>query len=250
LGAPIEYVFPKGIDMRHGCLLALLLPSLYAQDGAAVYKARCASCHDMPAGHTPGLAAIKAMSSEAIYITLSMGLMKTQAEGLSTGDIFALIGYIAPAGGAKPESVAAIAPTCEGATGLSARAGSEKRRRARCARSENRKIVWSAKPPVCPDGRDGCSSAQSAAVTAIPGAVFSGSVDGHLRAYSTSDGAVLWDTDTAREFDTVNGKPAHGGSDAAGPSDRRRNGVRELGLRPIGAACPGNVILVFSVNGR
>ena len=33
-----------------------------------------------------------------------------------------------------------------------------------------------------------CSPAQSAAVTVIPGVVFSGSLDGHLRAYSTADG--------------------------------------------------------------
>ena len=56
-------------------------------------------------------------------------------------------------------------------------------------------------------GRTDCSPAQSAAVTAIPGVVFSGSVDGHLRAYSAETGEVLWDTDTEREFETVNGKP-------------------------------------------
>src|SRR5262249_19189910 len=39
--------------------------------------------------------------------------------------------------------------------------------------------VWNAPPPVCGD-RPNCSPAQSAAITAIPGVVFSGSVDGHL----------------------------------------------------------------------
>jgi polyvinyl alcohol dehydrogenase (cytochrome) len=65
-------------------------------------------------------------------------------------------------------------------------------------------IVWSAKPPSC-EGRKLCSPAQSAPVTAIPGAVLSGSVDGHLRAYAADDGAVLWDMDTEREYDPVNG---------------------------------------------
>ena len=46
----------------------------------------------------------------------------------------------------------------------------------------------------------GCNAAQSAAVTVIPGAVFSGSNDGALRAYSTADGAILWEFDTNREF--------------------------------------------------
>ncbi len=61
--------------------------------------------------------------------------------------------------------------------------------------------------------------AQSAAVTATPEYVLSGAVDGHLRAYSTTDGAVLWDFDTATPFTTVNGVKANGGSlDAAGPT--------------------------------
>src|SRR4030095_7433147 len=47
--------------------------------------------------------------------------------------------------------------------------------------------VWNAAPPVCGD-RARCSPGQSAAVTAIPGVVFSGSLDGHLRAYAARDG--------------------------------------------------------------
>ena len=58
----------------------------------------------------------------------------------------------------------------------------------------------------------GCSPAQSAAVTAMPGIVFSGSNDGHLRGYSTEDGKILWDFDTTAEFQTVNGVKAKGGS--------------------------------------
>ena len=52
--------------------------------------------------------------------------------------------------------------------------------------------VWATPNPGCGD-RPGCSPAQSAAVTAIPGVVFSGSVDGHLRAYSIADGRIVWD---------------------------------------------------------
>ena len=37
-------------------------------------------------------------------------------------------------------------------------------------------------------------------------------MDGHLRAYSTMDGTVIWDFDTAQDFPTVNGVKAHGGS--------------------------------------
>jgi polyvinyl alcohol dehydrogenase (cytochrome) len=53
------------------------------------------------------------------------------------------------------------------------------------------KVVWNTPHPGCGDV-PGCSPAQSAAVTAIPGVVFSGGLDGHLRAYATSDGRIIW----------------------------------------------------------
>jgi polyvinyl alcohol dehydrogenase (cytochrome) len=112
------------------------------------------------------------------------------------------------------------------------------------------KTVWTAKPKPCSDGRTDCSPAQSAAVTAIPGVVFSGAEDGHLRAYSSSTGEVLWDTDTAREFDTVNGKAAHGGSiDAAGPAVVNGMVFVNSGYGQWGGM-PGNVLLAFSVDGK
>jgi hypothetical protein len=85
--------------MRYVCLLTLMIPILPAQDGGAIYKERCASCHDAPAGRVPALSAIKAMSGEAVYLALTSGSMKAMAEGLTTAQIFALLGYIAPTGG-------------------------------------------------------------------------------------------------------------------------------------------------------
>ncbi|HLQ77347.1 MAG TPA: PQQ-binding-like beta-propeller repeat protein, partial [Terriglobia bacterium] len=80
--------------------------------------------------------------------------------------------------------------------------------------------VWYTPPkaPICTSG-PGCSAAQSAALTSIPGVVFSGSADGGLRGYSTKDGAVIWEFNTNREFETVNGVKAKGGSmDLGGPA--------------------------------
>jgi polyvinyl alcohol dehydrogenase (cytochrome) len=112
------------------------------------------------------------------------------------------------------------------------------------------KILWSRKPTPCAAGRTDCSPAQSAAVTAIPGVVFSGSVDGHLRAYSTTTSEVLWDTDTAHEFTTVNGKAAHGGSmDAAGAAVADGMVLVNSGYGQWGGM-PGNVLLAFSVDGK
>lgn len=74
--------------------------------------------------------------------------------------------------------------------------------------------VWFAPPPdplLCAQGR-GCNAAQSAAITVVDGVVFSGAFDGGLRAYSTRDGSVLWTLDTNREYGTLNGVPARGGT--------------------------------------
>lgn len=73
--------------------------------------------------------------------------------------------------------------------------------------------AWAVRPPKpgC-IGQFGCSAAQMAPPTAVPGVVFSGSLDGHVRAYDARDGAVIWDFDAARDFNTVNGVKAHGGA--------------------------------------
>ena len=110
-------------------------------------------------------------------------------------------------------------------------------------------IAWSARPAKCPATQPICSPAQSAAVTAIPGVIFSGSLDGHMRAYSAANGSVIWDFNTAREFQTVNGKPAHGGSiDATGAAVAGGIVFVNSGYNQFGGM-PGNVLLAFSVDG-
>ncbi len=107
--------------------------------------------------------------------------------------------------------------------------------------------IWSTPPPAlfCAAGARGCNSAQSAAISAIPGAVFSGSIDGHLRAFSTRTGEILWDFDTAREFNTVNGVPGKGGSlDSAGPVIAGGMVFTNSGYG-MWQGMPGNVLLAF-----
>jgi polyvinyl alcohol dehydrogenase (cytochrome) len=109
--------------------------------------------------------------------------------------------------------------------------------------------VWFTPPAGC-GTRARCSPAQSAAVSAIAGVAFSGSVDGHIRAYSTSDGRVLWDFDTIREYATVNGVPGRGGSiDGPGPVIAGGMVFVNSGY-PTAGGTPGNVLLAFSVDGK
>jgi polyvinyl alcohol dehydrogenase (cytochrome) len=112
--------------------------------------------------------------------------------------------------------------------------------------------LWRAPPPpaVCSWGPHNCLAAQSQAATAMPGVVFSGSEDGHLRAYASTDGRVIWDVDTAQAYTTVNGVPAagssldNGGATLAGGMLFVNSGYGRI----VGE--PGNVLLAFSADGH
>jgi polyvinyl alcohol dehydrogenase (cytochrome) len=114
-------------------------------------------------------------------------------------------------------------------------------------RIPNGEKIWYAAPlkPGCL-GKSGCSVAQMAPVTVIPAVVFSGSLDGHLRAYSTADGALLWDFDTVRDYETVNGVKANGGSlNATGPVVAEGMLYANSGYSQL-TGMPGNVLLAFA----
>jgi polyvinyl alcohol dehydrogenase (cytochrome) len=109
--------------------------------------------------------------------------------------------------------------------------------------------VWHTPAPRACRTRERCSPAQSAAVSAIPGVTFSGAIDGHLRAYSATDGKILWDFDTVRSYETTNGVPGRGGSlNVAGPAISGGTVIVNSGYVQNGM--PGNVLLAFSVDGK
>jgi polyvinyl alcohol dehydrogenase (cytochrome) len=108
--------------------------------------------------------------------------------------------------------------------------------------------TWFAPGYPCVPPRPGCSPAQPQAITAIPGAIFSGSLDGHIRAFATENGSLLWDFDTEKEYHTVNGVKAKGGSlDGAGPVIGDGMVYVNSGYPRFGGAV-GNVLLAFSTD--
>jgi len=116
-------------------------------------------------------------------------------------------------------------------------------------RVDTGKQVWhtAAPKPVCAWGPRSCTGAQSQAVSAIPGVVFSGSHDGHLRAFATADGRIIWDVDTAPAVETVNGVAAaggsldHGGATVAGGMVYVNSGYGRINGQP------GNVLLAYGL---
>ena len=108
--------------------------------------------------------------------------------------------------------------------------------------------IWFVPPrmPICGNAR-GCTTAQSAAITTIPGVVFSGSFDGAIRAFSTRDGSLLWEFDTNRMFETVNGVTATGAAiGGGGPVIVDGMLYANSGYSYAGGR-PGNVLLAFEV---
>jgi polyvinyl alcohol dehydrogenase (cytochrome) len=124
--------------------------------------------------------------------------------------------------------------------------GSPSRRWELQARSHT---YWRTPHPGCGDV-PGCSPAQSAAVTAIPGLVFSGGLDGHLRAYFGDNGKIGWDQDTKADYQTVNGVAAKGGSIDGGGAVVVDGMVYVGSGSGIFGGTPGNVLLAYSVDGQ
>lgn len=89
---------------------------------------------------------------------------------------------------------------------------------------------------------------QDAAVSTMPGVVFSGGWDGMLRALSTTDGKILWTFDMQRDFETVNGVAAKGGSmGASGPTVAAGMVFAGAGYPGVQEGRNGNVLLAFGV---
>jgi len=107
-------------------------------------------------------------------------------------------------------------------------------------------MVWKALAPPCPNNGF-CFPFNSAAPLAIPGVVFAGSTNGHIRAYDSDNGNILWDYETAHEYQTVDGVKGKGGS-IDGPAPVIAGGMLFVnsGYGMFGQT-GGNVLLAFEL---
>jgi polyvinyl alcohol dehydrogenase (cytochrome) len=113
-------------------------------------------------------------------------------------------------------------------------------------------LLWSYAPePDCSGERQtrirGCSNniGMSAAPLVVDGVVVSGSLDGFLRAFDGTSGKLLFQFDTARPFDTINGVNGSGGA-LDNATMVAANGYLFVGSGyGLFGQTPGNVLLAF-----
>jgi polyvinyl alcohol dehydrogenase (cytochrome) len=109
-------------------------------------------------------------------------------------------------------------------------------------------------PPKCSMKTVRCSAGYSAPPTIVNGVVFAPNQDGHIRAFNTKTGAMVWDYDAgAMTYDTVNGvKNQHGGNfDGSGMAFAGDMAFTMSGYNGAsGSSGPNNVLLAFSVDGK
>ena len=80
-------------------VLALIVASVaHAQDGATIFRARCAACHDAAAGaqtqSAPGIEALHRLTPEAILNTLVNGKMRIQGTPLADAERHAVAEFL------------------------------------------------------------------------------------------------------------------------------------------------------------
>jgi polyvinyl alcohol dehydrogenase (cytochrome) len=105
--------------------------------------------------------------------------------------------------------------------------------------------LWSTPAADTCNGRRFCDPGISAPVTAVPGVVFAGHMDGVLRAYDTTTGKMIWSYDSVRDLQTVSGAVAHGGSFGGAGVAIRDGYVAVCSGYGLYFHMPGNALLVF-----
>ena len=96
--------------------------------------------------------------------------------------------------------------------------------------------------PACP-----FHYAFSSALSSANDVAFAGALDGQVFAFDVSDGDVLWQFDTKKEFEGTNGGEAHGGAIDNPGIAIAENQVMVLSGYSMFGQMPGNALLMFEV---
>ncbi len=114
----------------------------------------------------------------------------------------------------------------------------------------NGRSFWRSKADNICNKRPNCDPGISSAVTAMPGFVFAGHLDGRFRAYDNRSGKPIWTFDTTQSVKTISGEMARGGS-MSGPGAAISNGhvVVNSGYG-LYYHMPGNLLMVFTPGGK
>jgi polyvinyl alcohol dehydrogenase (cytochrome) len=109
------------------------------------------------------------------------------------------------------------------------------------------RLLWAQPADDVCQGREFCEPGISAAIYAVPGAVFAGHMDGRVRATDAANGRVLWEYDTTREVTAVDGARARGGSIGGGAGPVAAQGMLFVASGyGIYFHMPGNLLLAFA----
>jgi len=111
-------------------------------------------------------------------------------------------------------------------------------------------LIWQAPHPDSCGDKTACYPGYAGAITVTGDLVLAGSIDGFIRAYHVANGQLLWQLDTARDFSTVNGETARGGSMGGGAAPIAVAGMLFMnsGYAAFNSTQKaGNVFLAFKV---
>jgi polyvinyl alcohol dehydrogenase (cytochrome) len=111
----------------------------------------------------------------------------------------------------------------------------------------NGDLLWSALvADVCGE-TERCETGVSQAISAIPGAVIAGYLDGRVRIHARKDGRLLWESNLLREFHTVSGAIARGGAFSGGGVLVAHGMLYVNSGYGFNRYIPGNALVVFGL---
>jgi len=116
------------------------------------------------------------------------------------------------------------------------------------------KLIWRTPTPKegCTGKGERCANGLASPALVVGDLVFSGGLDGVLRAYDRREGTIVWSYDAAQSYKGVNGIEGNGGAFGMGGAVVAGNMLYVTsGWEVYNFTLPGNVLLAFELaNGK